>query len=1759
MEQVCRLTKRRPAISSRFASLFILAVFCSTGGLFAQAPPEITTQPITQSLASGKVADFSVIATGDPPLRYQWRVNATNYVGATNSSLTLSNITFLNGGPYRVVVSNNFGAVTSEVALLNVDVDLTFRLTDLLPTGSRWIEHNNLTGDDRGGIAISPNYVLVNGDNRAARFAADTLGNGLQFGSRLDALCNNLRDERIYTLANGATPIVYGLNFTTINSLLEVDPANGSVGTSRINFSTNITINTSTMIFSGWDRIVIYNSTRVFNIDLPSGRVTDMGSQPSFNRTFSESWATWGIAEYVNNTVFLVYVQDSRTIMRRRAATSSATILTSFENLSDMASITFSPSRGRWFFHHEGSSQFTANNFPDEVLGSAKASFTTDANYPLILTNPVSHSVYIDSNTVLRVVAIGGEPLEYQWLFDGQDIPGATLPTLELTNVQPATAGVYSVRVSNPAGSLVSSPATLTVITTPFIVVQPTSRSVFRGSNTVFSVLADGAPPLSYQWRFNGANLPNATNATLLLTNVQPTQNGMYSLRVTNRFGFADTVNAELFVATVVEDGSAFQVTSLVTNGARTVNGFNLTDYAVGSIALSSSNLFYTGFDGTARFAADNLGNSNLLTRTYQALVSNLRTEQVYTLGDGATPLGEGGTATTLLEVDGITGQLSGGRIDLSAPVTAINLSPNFDQVGLFSGLDRIVIHNNSHVYNIALPSGRVTDLGYLSSRQHNFSQGWGHWGVAEHVNGLVYLLYMRDSRTVVRTRVPDGLTSTVVQFPTTVSFYLSAMTVSVRRNRWYFEYPFGGNIFQSFNQTVGYANATFNVDSGPNIDHFEWDPITPVQSANVPFPARLTARTTSGTIASNFNGVVRLSARNAATDAPLSALPITVSAFNGGVWTGQVSVLQPAPAVFLRADDGNGNLGDSGIFSVSPTNDIVVQISDSPDPVTLGQNLAYTISVTNTGPADATGVVISNALPTNVVFVAVTSAQGSCNHAANIVQCDLGTVPSGLRIDVLVTVTPTMLGSIVAHASVTRNESDSDPSNNSASATTLVSNPSIRISDLVVTEGNSDTNFVDFVVSLSSASTNTVRVNFLTGNGTAAAPLDFVALSGTVIFPPGSTNQLISVGVRGDIAYETNETFFVNLSAPQNATIADNQGQATVLNDDTPPLVSITDVTVTEGNSGTNNASFRVGLSAPNGLAVVVRYTTSNGTARAGSDYNTRSGTITFSPGTPVLTQTLNIQIRGDTLAESNEIFFVNLTSATNAVLAKAQGVGTIVNDESSGTFDRFGWSAISSPQSTGTPMLVTVRAQDFYGNLISNFNGSASLRGAVGQPQIDGTLVPANIVHDNTEAGGPYTFGLDFTPSVDMTVTHIRHYSGNKVSIWTEDGGLLASQNVSGTAGSWTETALNTPVPLRANTTYRVAHYTGSDNYYWSTNIFVSFDHGSIGESFYTFGDAFPINNLGQSYWMSDLRYSIGPPSIPVAISPPSIGPFTNGIWSGYVSVLQSAASMHLEVDDGQGRIGLSNPFDAMAAIDANLAVRITGTNFVHTGSNIVLIVTVTNRGPASASNVVLTNSFPAQFTFVSGAPSQGGYSNSSSALNWYVGVLPARTAAVIPITFYAGPTGTAAMFAAARATEPDPYPLNNSATFTLRIYLDSDSDGIWDDWEIANGMQTHDPADASLDPDGDGHTSLQEFHAHTDPRNRDSVKLITRISVHNGEVRFGFRGASGSTYRIEYSDDLRTWQLYSENIPGTEAEFSDTPPPGTAIRFYRASRLP
>jgi Ca2+-binding RTX toxin-like protein len=227
-------------------------------------------------------------------------------------------------------------------------------------------------------------------------------------------------------------------------------------------------------------------------------------------------------------------------------------------------------------------------------------------------------------------------------------------------------------------------------------------------------------------------------------------------------------------------------------------------------------------------------------------------------------------------------------------------------------------------------------------------------------------------------------------------------------------------------------------------------------------------------------------------------------------------------------------------------------------------------------------------------------------------------------------------------------------------------STPTISIDDISISEGNALTSTANFTVTLSAPSTQTVTVNYTTADGTATiANQDYVSTSGTLTFFPNETTKTIPVQVRGNLTVEPDETFVINLDAPVNATIADGQGTATITNDDTPPTISINDITVTEGNSGNTSANFTITLSAASSQTVSVQYQTVDGTATvADGDYTAIAPTfVTFNPGE--ISKTVTVAVRGDTKFEPNETLGVRLIQSLNASVAKITGTVTITNDD--------------------------------------------------------------------------------------------------------------------------------------------------------------------------------------------------------------------------------------------------------------------------------------------------------------------------------------------------------------------------------------------------------------------------------------------------------------------------------------------------------------
>jgi Ca2+-binding RTX toxin-like protein len=227
---------------------------------------------------------------------------------------------------------------------------------------------------------------------------------------------------------------------------------------------------------------------------------------------------------------------------------------------------------------------------------------------------------------------------------------------------------------------------------------------------------------------------------------------------------------------------------------------------------------------------------------------------------------------------------------------------------------------------------------------------------------------------------------------------------------------------------------------------------------------------------------------------------------------------------------------------------------------------------------------------------------------------------------------------------------------------------PTISISDASVAEGNAGTVLEIFTVSLSNTTASTVTVGYATANGTATvASGDYLANNGTITFAPGTTEQVVSVTVNGDITFEDNETFNVNLGPATNAGFLDSQGVGTIGNDDSPPTVSIAGTTVTEGDTGTAIASFTVSLSNPNGTPVIINYSTIDATASStagigGNDYVATSGTITFTPGDTV--EVINVTVNGDNIEEPDEAFQLQL-SGGGLIFDADLATGGITNDD--------------------------------------------------------------------------------------------------------------------------------------------------------------------------------------------------------------------------------------------------------------------------------------------------------------------------------------------------------------------------------------------------------------------------------------------------------------------------------------------------------------
>lgn len=243
--------------------------------------------------------------------------------------------------------------------------------------------------------------------------------------------------------------------------------------------------------------------------------------------------------------------------------------------------------------------------------------------------------------------------------------------------------------------------------------------------------------------------------------------------------------------------------------------------------------------------------------------------------------------------------------------------------------------------------------------------------------------------------------------------------------------------------------------------------------------------------------------------------------------------------------------------------------------------------------------------------------------------------------------------------------------SSSQGSATGTIVNddaPSVTIDDTSAGEADGT---LDFDLRLSNASHEELRIQVVTPappEDTATPDVDYTPIDTDVVVAAGTTTATVSVPTVADDMDEADETVTVRLAidADQDATLADDTAVGTIVDDDpdAPPVITVSDVTVVEGDSGTTIATFPVDLNKPGESDLTVDYATADGTATASDgDYTPTSGTLTIPAG--ARTSSIEVDVGPDTVAEHHETLNLLLGSPTGATLGRDLAIGTIRNDD--------------------------------------------------------------------------------------------------------------------------------------------------------------------------------------------------------------------------------------------------------------------------------------------------------------------------------------------------------------------------------------------------------------------------------------------------------------------------------------------------------------
>ena len=529
--------------------------------LTVYAAPSISIQPGSQTVNAGQTVSFGVVAWGTGTLSYQWSKNGTDISGATSSSYTSPATTIAdNGAVYAVTISNAYGTVSSSNALLTVapaavaptfstqpasqsipvgqTASFSVTVSGTVPLSYQWLKNgSNIVG------ATSSSYTtpaISDADNGAVY--AVTVSNSAGAVTSSSATLTVLPALVAPTFSAQPTPqyVESGQSASFTATVTGTAPLSYQWKKNGSNIAGAISNSHTTPVASLADNGAVYTLT----VSNSVGTVTSndatlsvnaapvIATQPASQSVAAGQTVSFGVVAFGSGTLSYQWSKNG-TVISGATTKSYTTPATTSANNGAVYAVTVSNAYG--------------------TVSSSNATLTVISG-PTVTTHPSNQTVTEGEGQTasFSVVASGTAPITYQWRKNGINISGATSSMYTTPAASSADNGaVYSVVVSNSAGTATSNNATLTVYVAPSISIQPASQTVNAGQTVSFGVVASGTGALSYQWIKNGVNIDGATSSSYTSPATTSADNGaVYAALVRNAYGWVYSSNATLTVIT---------------------------------------------------------------------------------------------------------------------------------------------------------------------------------------------------------------------------------------------------------------------------------------------------------------------------------------------------------------------------------------------------------------------------------------------------------------------------------------------------------------------------------------------------------------------------------------------------------------------------------------------------------------------------------------------------------------------------------------------------------------------------------------------------------------------------------------------------------------------------------------------------------------------------------------------------------------------------------------------------------------------------------------------------------------------------------------------------------------------------------------------------------------------------------------------------------------------------------------------------------